>query len=303
MKHQPHGGLALPEKFRTTVLARWGKKGEEWLQDFPALLQKCEERFSVSIGNPRENSYNFVADAKTESSESVIVKIGYPGSEFPREIDALEAFREKKMVRMLDYDRDLPAIVLQKLAPGTELATLPNDEEATRILGEFIRNLPVAIPKKYSFPTIEDWLRVIDRIGTDHPIPPPLLSTAQKLHEELDATKKENKLLHGDLHHYNIIFDKKDGWVAIDPQCVIGDPIFEAGRMLHNPANVLESGNPQEKMQRRVAILGEELDCDRERIIGWAFVDCVIAACWSVEDHKDGWKGAVECAQILESFL
>jgi len=303
MKHQPHGVPALPEKFRTTVSSRWGKKGEQWLQDFPALLQKCEERFALTIGNPRENSYNFVADAKTKSGESVMVKIGYPGSEFPKEIDALEVFKDKKMVRMLDFDQDLPAIVLQKLNPGTELATLQNDEDATRILGGFIRDLPVAIPKQHSFPTIENWLQVIDRIGTDHPIPSPLLFKARKLHAELDATKKENKLLHGDLHHCNILQDKKVGWVAIDPQCVIGDPIFEAGRMLHNPDNLLESGNPQEKMKRRVAILAEELDCDRKRVAGWGFVDCVIAACWSVEDREDGWRGGVECAQILESFL
>ena len=42
-------------------------------------------------------------------------------------------------------------------------------------------------------------------------------------------------LLHGDLHHDNILRSGREGWLAIGPFGVFGDPGFEAGALLYNP--------------------------------------------------------------------
>ena len=41
-------------------------------------------------------------------------------------------------------------------------------------------------------------------------------------------------LLHGDLHHENILLDASGNWKAIDPQGRIGEQCLECGRFLLN---------------------------------------------------------------------
>jgi streptomycin 6-kinase len=47
-------------------------------------------------------------------------------------------------------------------------------------------------------------------------IPGAMVERARRLAVELDRSKREEKTLHGDLHHTNILFDEKRGWLAID---------------------------------------------------------------------------------------
>lgn len=228
-------------------------------------------------------------------------KTSYSKSETTREKESLAAFSEKRIVRLLDSDDGLVAMLLQKVHPGKELSTVDDDEEATRIAAELIRDIPTSVPENHNFPTITEWLEVIDRIGTNHPLPTEMLQKARILHAELDAAKEQTKLLHGDLHHHNILWDEEDGWTAIDPQSVIGDPVYEAARMLHNPDNFFKSDDYAKKTERRIKILSKVLNCDSRRIRGWGYVDSIISACWTIEDNGEGWEDAIKCARILDS--
>ena len=53
---------------------------------------------------------------------------------------------------------------------------------------------------------------------------------------ELCASQRGVRLLHGDLQHYNVLFDRRRGWVSIDPKGVLGEPEYEIGAALRNPA-------------------------------------------------------------------
>ena len=46
-------------------------------------------------------------------------------------------------------------------------------------------------------------------------------------------------LIHGDLHHYNILIVGKYSWLAIDPKGVIGPAAYEVGPLLMNPLGFL----------------------------------------------------------------
>lgn len=53
---------------------------------------------------------------------------------------------------------------------------------------------------------------------------------AEALFAELLSSKAARVLLHGDPHHYNIVqaSPARDGWPAIDPKGVVGEPAYEA---------------------------------------------------------------------------
>jgi streptomycin 6-kinase len=48
-----------------------------------------------------------------------------------------------------------------------------------------------------------------------------------------------------------------------------------------------------------VAVLTEELDTDRGRIIEWSLAHNVMSACWTLESHGAGWEGAIAVARML----
>ena len=108
-------------------------------------------------------------------------------------------------------------------------------------------------------------------------------------------------LLHGDLHHENIL-RSGDEWRAIDPKGLVGDPGYEVGAIFYNPMpKIFNVPNLAQLLARRIDQLADELAMDRARVRGWALAQCVLSAWWSVEDDQslDPPSGVLACAEIL----
>jgi streptomycin 6-kinase len=113
----------------------------------------------------------------------------------------------------------------------------------------------------------------------------------------------EPMLLHGDLHHDNILAAQREPWLTIDPKGLVGEPAYETGALLRNPLpQLLEVPQPGRVLARRVNQLAEELDFDRARVRGWGLTQAVLSAWWSVEDFGDVSDFAIACAELLASI-
>jgi streptomycin 6-kinase len=131
-----------------------------------------------------------------------------------------------------------------------------------------------------------------------------MVEKAERLLEELQASSPRNALLHGDLHHDNILSDAEDGWVAIDPKGVTGDPAYEAARFQHNPVpGFLSVDAPHAVARRRADILSSILEGDRSRLLAWAFFDTVLSACWSIEEHGHNLRYHLSCAEVFDRLV
>src|SRR6185436_18193533 len=117
---------------------------------------------------------------------------------------------------------------LERLDPGTPLAGMAlggDDEHATGIMAEVISRISNPDSGLYAFASIADWGRGFDRYldsGDPH-LPRELVEEAGRLFADLCASQRGARLLHGDLQHYNVLFDDRRGWVAIDPKGVVGE--------------------------------------------------------------------------------
>jgi streptomycin 6-kinase len=204
-------------------------------------------------------------------------------------------------VKVLDHDGG--AMLLERAVPGrplTELVMTGRDDEATAILCEVMAALHGLEVPQQSFPTVEDWGRELDvyRHSGDTSIPTNLLDRAIGLFTELAGSQGVRRLLHGDLHHDNILFDDRRGWLAIDPKGVIGEPSYEVGAALRNPAARFTVPSI---IERRVGIFCERLGFNRRRVFGWAFAQAVLSAVWQVEagDAPTGLMTAEAVLQLL----
>jgi len=152
-----------------------------------------------------------------------------------------------------------------------------------KIVGCVIKTLHQAkIPNHHSFPHIKDWLSVFDE---ELKIPGQYLNKARQLRDHLLETSDKDCLLHGDLHHDNILQFSKD-WITIDPKGVIGESAYEVAAFIRNPIpQLLEHDRFLDMIHHRIRDLSEILGLSERRLIDWCFVQAVLAWAWALEDR------------------
>ncbi len=235
----------------------------------------------------------------------MVLKLGFPAPELRAEIEALRLFDGHGIVHLLDADADQGALLLEHLMPGTPLSSLPDDEKAAAIAAGVMRQLWRPVPAEHMFPTVADWAAGLSKLrrrygGATGPFPSFLVEEAETLFAELIGSMAEPMLLHGDLHHDNILAAERQPWLALDPKGVIGEPAYEVGALLRNPApRLLDEPQPGRILARRIHRLSEDLGFDRARLRGWGLAQAVLAAWWSLEDQGYGWEWGMACAQLL----
>ena len=299
----------IPDDFAQARITYQGEDGQRWIQRLPTILAACEERWNITIGAPFPNlSYNYVASATHDDGRLMVVKACGPNGEFPQQSEALRLFAGHGMTALLGYDDDHEVMLLEALEPGTLLRSVQDDEKATSIAASLMRQFWRPVPANHPFPTLSDWGRGFTRLrehyaGGTGPFPPRLLGEAETLFADLSASMAESVLLHGDLHHDNILAGTRQPWLAIDPKGLVGEPAYETGALLRNPLpGLLQMPQPWRILARRIDQLGEELALDRARIRGWALAQAVLSAWWSVEDEGLIGRNAILCAELLASI-
>ncbi len=218
--------------------------------------------------------------------EPLVLKVARPDE--AAQGAALEHYAGEGAVRLLA--RDGVAMLMERAQPGRPLSALAmqgQDEAATRIIARLIGRLHRRPPPDHGFPTVEDWGGGFQRVrpmavarGADAG----LIDAAGALYQTLCASQGERFLLHGDLHHGNVLWDRGRGWLAIDPKGVVGELAYETGAMMRNPGQNPRRFADAQVIQRRAGQLSEALQAPAARILDWCFSQAVLAALWFVED-------------------
>ncbi len=282
--------FVIPDDFAREIVAMHEEEGRDWLGRLPAILTRCEQRWGLRIGAPFANlSFNYVAPAVRTDGTAVIVK-AYAGDEFPLQVEALRLFDGHGMVQFLECEVEDAVLLMEYLQPGTTLLRVEDDEQATAIAASVMRQVWRPVSAGHPFPTVFDWGRGFERLrkhfgGGSGPFPPRLLEEAETLFAELAASMAEPMLLHGDLHHDNILMARRQPWLAIDPKGLVGEPAYETGALLRNAlARVFSASQPRRVLARRVDQLAEELELDRVRVRDWGLAQGVLSVWWGIED-------------------
>jgi streptomycin 6-kinase len=298
--------FAIPDGMAQTTIEVQGAAGVEWLRNLPSLLAECERRWSLAIGPPFPNlSYNYAAPAIRQDGTPVVLKAGFPDNEFKTEAEALRLYAGSGAVQLLDADVERGILLLEHITPGRLLSDVRDDEEATAIAAQVMRQLWRPVAEDHPFPTVADWAKGMSRLrkefgGGSGPFPARLVGQAERLFEELLSSMGEPVLLHGDLHHFNILSASRQPWLAIDPKGVVGEPEYEVGALLRNPTpEIATRPGLRQVLRRRIDQLSQELGFDKARLRDWSLAQAVLSAWWSYEDHGSGWDVSIAIAESL----
>lgn len=174
-----------------------------------------------------------------------------------------------------------PALLLERATTGRALSDLVRrgeDDEASRAICGVIAQLhaPRRIPPPRLVP-LTQWFR--DLTDASHE---GLLARSRTLALALLREPHPPTVLHGDIHHDNILDFGTRGWLAIDPKRLIGDRTFDYTNLFCNP-DLASAANPQQ-FARRLEIVVGTTDLDRTRLLQWLLAWCGLSAVWCLND-------------------
>lgn len=300
------------ESLRKKLVDIHGAKAEQWFSELPNLLERFQQLWDIRLLNPVPNlSYNLVYFAENNADQSkVIFKAGVPNPDLENEIRALHYFAGHGCSELLKYDMAAGVMLLEQAIPGGMLDTLTLqglDDQAVYICADVIDQLhapAIVTPDLRKLPKLSDRLLEYKQVRDVLAANPSryqafdlnAFNKAEQLFSELSATTTESVVLHGDLHHYNILSARREPWLAIDPKGIIGDPAFELAAFMINPLPQIASmANLKDLLARRIRLFHEVLGYSEQRIRDWCVAHAFLAAGQNLTSHDADWQ---ECSKI-----
>lgn len=275
-----------------------------WLSALPQSIAALAQRWSLSL-QPHVPGiiYNYVAPATRADGTPCIFKLSRYIEDTRNEIAALRLWDGDGCARLLDADPDRGALLIERLFPGSMLTEVAatDDDGATAIAAGVLRQLWRPAPPDHGLRPLESWLFAYERnrqalsAGAGG-FPAALFLRADALRRDLLASTDAQTVLHGDLHHFNVLRAQRAAWLAIDPKGLLGDRCFDVCQFLLNPHDM-----PPAALSRRLDIFCAELGLDRQRTKDWCLVHAMLNACWQFEDGNP-WQRAVAYAEATLSY-
>ena len=105
----------------------------------------------------------------------------------------------------------------------------------------------------------------------------------------LFASPEQAVVLHGDLHHGNVLDFEDRGWLAIDPKGLWGEREFDFANIFLNPDLVdpdCAVAVDQHRFTQRLMTISTCAALDRRRLLLWILAWCGLSAAWLHEDGK-----------------
>ncbi|NTX78571.1 3'-kinase [Serratia proteamaculans] len=185
--------------------------------------------------------------------------------------------------RVLAWHED--GILLERAQGRLSLAQMVRDGEdrqATAILCQVVARLhvPRAEPLPELIP-LDQWFNSLWPAAQAHG---GMLRLSATVAAELLTSPREQTVLHGDIHHDNVLDFAERGWLAIDPKRLYGERAFDYANIFCNP-NYGIATDPDIFLCRvdQVCLLA---GLERQRLLQWILAWAGLSAAWFMEDGE-----------------
>ena len=201
---------------------------------------------------------------------------------------------ESHLMEYMDGE-DLKAMVLRG-----------DDEKATLILADILNQLHrprnSAVPRRLTrlarrFASLFNQADQDESKGVDS-----IYVRASAIADWLLDNPRDECVLHGDLHHENVLFSSISGWLAIDPKGLYGERTYDAANILCNPVGMDDLVADETRLLRNANLLASAAKFEIDRLLAFTFAHACLSACWSEEDGANP-DLALRVAAIVEPHL
>lgn len=257
----------------------------DWVARLPRLADDLLAEWELVVdGWPMHGYCSLVVPVRTTTLIPAVLKITFDGDEESgHEHLALQHWGGHGAVRLLRADPRRRALLLERLHPE-DLGDRWDVEACEVVAGLYGRLHVPALPQLRTLASwVERWAAPLGDLPRDAPIPRRLVEQTLSLVPDLLADRDDVRIVHGDLHYFNVLAADREPWLAIDPKPMAGDPHYEPAPMLWNRFEELDN-DVRTGVRRRFHTLVDAAGLDEERARDWVVVRMVLNAHWAIED-------------------
>jgi streptomycin 6-kinase len=193
------------------------------------------------------------------------------------------------------------AILLERATGPRSLAEMSrtgSDSEASRILCAAAATLHgIDRPSPPRLTPLTEWFRELQPVARHHG---GIFGESLRASQALLSTPRDTVILHGDLHHGNVLDAGVRGWLAIDPKGLVGERGFEFANVFCNPDKEIATTLGRFAMQSTV--VAEAAHIKRARLLQWILAYAGLSAAWSL-NSSDNPELALAVAQAAAAEL
>ena len=180
---------------------------------------------------------------------------------------------------------DAEAVLLERAQGASCLSAMARagrDEKASRIICGVVAKLhaPRPAPRPELRP-LRIWFR---ELGTAALSQGGIFAVAMTELNGLLANPREVGVLHGDIHHDNVLDFGAKGWLAIDPKGLVGERGYDYANLFRNPGGdiALQPG----RFERQVELVAACASLERTRLLQWVLSVMGLSAAWHLGDSE-----------------
>lgn len=244
-----------------------------------------------------------VYKVKVNSEFAVLKILNENGKKFESKgADVLRYFNGSGTVKLLNADEGAH---LLEFIDGPELKSIVdqgNDELATEVICEVLKKLySSSEPRPSELISMErNFQSLLERAKTSDQNS--IYYSGAECARKLMATSKNLKVLHGDIHHQNILKHPDRGWVAIDPQCLFGEITYDFANTFYNPQTPILFLKNSDRIVKIANKFSQAFGIPTDRILKFAFAYGCLRASWKIEDGQSPTE-SIEIAKTIESLI
>ena len=218
----------------------------------------------------------------------------------------MEWWEGEGAARVLARDHD--AILLERAigrASLSEMARSGRDDEATAILCDTAARLhaPRPKPRPAGLIPLARMFADLEPAAAAHG---GILSRSLQTAEALLGDPRDETVLHGDLHHDNVLDFGARGWLAIDPKFVVGERTFDFANIFTNP-DLADPAHPVAtlpgRFEARLDQVGRHAKVERQRLLRWILAWAGLSAAWFLGDGDPLAKIDLTVAELAAAEL
>ena len=270
-----------------------------------SALTKYENLWQLSNFEPIANDSvtgNKLFKCHSSKHGPCVLKLGSVEA-VEKEYLTLKHYENSRFCKVYEAEIEAGAFLLQHIIPGIPLREVVDLDKRLDVFLDVFSNLHSEVVDEEQFPTYLDWLKKVmkymqinhpDSIFTKHII------TAFILCEELWNKYTDLVLLHGDLHHDNILLGEDNHYHIIDPKGVMGSRVFDIPRFIINEFDDVTRVDFDEEFEHIIQKFSNQLAIPVADVIKLTYMEICLAQCWMIEDGEEASLSEIE---FVEKYL
>jgi len=274
----------VKESSREGIYKYLGDKTDAFLSGIEACLEKYAKLWRLShISFMVTNTVNLLFKSESELYGSCVLKMCIPGPEVATEINCLKAYDGQGFVKLWTYSTKDNILLLEQISPGDQMWAVKDYKQRAQLMAQRIKSLHFIETVQDQYPSYRTWMegvhkKLTDMGGMDDALF--YLNKALGIYDDLKQSYNRSCLLHGDMHHENLLLNNQGGYTIIDPKGVVDVPLMETARFLLNeiPCNA-------EKICEMVAIMAPIIGVPQVDMLKSMYIDAALGCCWRLEEN------------------